>query len=379
MGTRGVPANYGGFETFAEELSCRLVERGHDVTVYCRSHHAAEDKSEHRGARLVVLPTLRTKHLDTPVHTLLSSLHALSGRFDAVLVCNAANAIFLPLLKLTGAGVAINVDGLEWKRKKWSFLGKTVYRLSERLSYAFSHALVTDARAIESYYRERHGRDSFYIPYGAPTEKEPPGEMLAKLGLEPGGYFLYAARFEPENNAHLVVDAFSKLRTDRPLIMVGAAPYSQGYISRIKSLADERVRFTGAVYGAAYRELMSHAYCYIHATEVGGTHPGLLEGMGLGNGVLVSDIEENRETAAEGAVYFDLNEASLLDRLRYVLEHPDELASSSESARRRVREFYDWDRITDSYDRLLRSIALGVRVEPRLKGESASPEPRETS
>lgn len=134
IGTRGIPANYGGFETFAEELSKRLVLRGHDVTVYCRSHYVNRSLKEHNGVRLVVLPTLRHKYLDTVIHSLLSMLHAVPRRFDCVLVCNAANSPVIPILEWTGTPVAVNVDGLERNRKKWNALGRLYYSLGEKAS-----------------------------------------------------------------------------------------------------------------------------------------------------------------------------------------------------------------------------------------------------
>jgi glycosyltransferase involved in cell wall biosynthesis len=357
VGTRGIPANYGGFETFAEELSTRLVRRGHDVTVYCRSHFTPPDLVDHQGVRLVVLPTLRFKYLDTVAHTFVVALHCLRQDFEAVLVCNAANSIFIPLIKLSGARVAINVDGLEWKRKKWNRLGKWFYQFSERVACRVADALVSDARAIQAYYMERYRKNSEFIPYGAPTEKSMTGEALRRFGLEKQRYFLYVSRFEPENNAHVVLEAFRKLSTDFPLVMVGDAPYARDYVARLKALADDRVRFTGYVFGQGYRELMSHAYCYIHATEVGGTHPALVEAMGLGNGIIVSDVLENREVAGEAALYYSLaSPEDLQKKMSLVLNEPDRLASMTRIARERVLSSYDWEHVTSSYETLLQSL-----------------------
>jgi glycosyltransferase involved in cell wall biosynthesis len=132
LGTRGIPASYGGFETFAEHLATRLVSRGHNVTVYCRAHYVSPRQLEYHGVRLRVLPTIRHKYFDTVVHAFLSTLHASPSRFDAALICNAANAPFASILRFTGTPVAINVDGLEHKRKKWTWLGRGYYLLAER-------------------------------------------------------------------------------------------------------------------------------------------------------------------------------------------------------------------------------------------------------
>ncbi|MGH9337433.1 MAG: DUF1972 domain-containing protein, partial [Vicinamibacteria bacterium] len=201
LGTRGIPASYGGFETFAEELSWRLVERGHRITVYCRSHYTPRRMESYRGIRLVVLPTIRHKYLDTVTHSFLSALHTLRQNYDAVLVCNAANSIFVPLIQISGAEVAVNVDGVERKRKKWNRLGQSYYHFSERIACRVANALVSDARVIQAYYRDAYRRQSHFIPYGAPTEKTHSREALERFGLEPGKYWLYVSRFEPENNA----------------------------------------------------------------------------------------------------------------------------------------------------------------------------------
>ena len=317
-----------------------------------------------RGVELVTLPTIRRKHLDTPVHTLLSALHALWRRYDVALFCNAANAVLLPLPRLRGTRVAINVDGLEWRRRKWGRAARCFYRLSERLACWLSHALITDARVIQSYYKEAHGAHSRFIPYGAATEKCVTTESLEGYGLSPRGYFLYVSRLEPENNADRVLNAFEQVRTDLKLVIVGDAPYAKHFVGRLHGTRDPRVVFTGFVFGKAYRELMSHAYCAIHATEVGGTHPALIEAMGLGNGVLVHDVPENREVARDTAVYFSLQEPTDLRRkMEGVLRSPADLSALAELARQRVREHYDWERITDEYEALFHQLE-GHSSEP---------------
>ena len=282
LGTRGIPASYGGFETFAEHLATRLVARGHQVTVYCRAHYVSPRQLEYHGVKLEVLPTIRHKYFDTVVHTFLSAIHAVSGRYDAALICNCANAPFSPILRLTGTPVAINVDGLEHKRKKWGWLGRRYYRLAEYLSTLLPNEMVTDARVIQDYYLARHNTSSTMIAYGSEIERRPDRAAVRKWRVEPNRYVLYVSRLEPENNAHLVIEAFKKVRTAYRLLIVGDAPYAEQYISSLKAQArgDKRIIFTGFVFGQDYRALQQNAYCYIHATEVGGTHPALLEAMG---------------------------------------------------------------------------------------------------
>ena len=237
LGTRGIPANYGGFETFAEECAAGLVARGHDVTVYCRSHYVSKSLEMHRGARLAVLPTLKWKYADTVVHTGISIFHALLRPYDLILICNAANSIYTWLPRIFGIPVVVNVDGIERLRRKWNWVGKTYYHLCEYLSTCFPSAIVTDAKVIERYYRDRYGAPSAFIPYGARTERSQNRDALEKLGLESGEYFLYVSRLEPENNAHQVVEAFEKVQTSKRLVIVGDAPYAARYIKRVRSHA----------------------------------------------------------------------------------------------------------------------------------------------
>jgi len=358
LGTRGVPANYGGFETFAEECASRLVTRGHRVTVYGRSHYIPKSLRSHRGIELVVLPSLRSKYLDTVTHTFLSVLHALGRRFDAILICNAANSIYAWLPRLFGTPVALNVDGIERMRLKWGVLGRTYYHLCEYLSTILPNAIVTDARVIERYYREHYDASSVYIPYGAITDKPDGTSTLEALGLAPRDYFLYVSRLEPENNAHLVVRAFEKVETPRRLVVVGDAPYARDYIRSVKSTRDDRVLFPGAIYGHGYRELMGNAFCYIHATEVGGTHPALLEAMGQGNLIIVNGTPENREVLGDCGLVYRKNDTTDLARLlQDVAGHPEAYEGLRRAALGRAISEYSWDNIVARYEELFAGMA----------------------
>jgi glycosyltransferase involved in cell wall biosynthesis len=358
LGTRGIPANYGGFETFAEECAAGLVARGHNVTVYGRSRYVPRGMKTYRGARLVVLPTLAWKYTDTVVHTFLSILNALFRRFDVILICNAANSIYAWLPRLFGTPVAVNVDGIERFRKKWNRLGRAYYRLGEYFSTVFANAIVTDARVIEKYYRERYGADSVFIPYGAAVEKPDRRDTLEKLHLEPGGFFLYVSRLEPENNAHLVIQAFERVRTSMPLVIVGDAPYSTEYIRKLKSTRDARVLFPGAIYGTGYRQLQANAFCYIHATEVGGTHPALVEAMGQGNIVVANATPENSEVVGDAGILYAQNDVEALGKcLQDIADSPGKFEPLKTAAADRVKANYSWNSVIDQYERLLLGLA----------------------
>ena len=358
LGTRGVPAAYGGFETLAEELSARLAKRGHDVTVYARAHGVGAVVPSHRGARVVHIPTVRRKYFDTVAHAALSGLHAATQGYDAVLVCNGVNALLCRLPRLLGAPtrIVLNVDGLERNRRKWNALGKLVYALSERLSCVMPDSVVTDARSIETYYKETYGKESVYIPYGSDLAPAAGRAALERLGLVSGCYVLYVSRFEPENNPDAVVRAFRSVPGDTKLVLLGAAPYADALLSRIRAEAagDPRVLLPGALYGEPYHELLANAAVYVHATEVGGTHPALVEAMGFGRPLVVHDTPENREVAGEAALYVDVHRAeSLAAGLTALLADPAARERSGRAARARARSRYLWDSVADAYEALL--------------------------
>ena len=361
LGTRGIPANYGGFETFAEELSTRLAARGHDVVVYGRTNNIRYREPTYRGVRLTLLPTIPHKYLDTVTHTFLSVLHVLFSDVQVVLICNAANSIFSWIPRLSGKKVVVNVDGIERQRRKWNALGRAWYRLGEWLSTWLPNAIVSDAQVIRDYYRHRYNKESFFIPYGADTQRAETREVLDQLGLTPDGYFLYVSRLEPENNALLVIQAFAKVTTDKKLVIVGDAPYASDYIAQLKRAASDdcRVLLPGAIYGTGYRELQSHAFCYIHATEVGGTHPALLEAMGCGRCVLYLDTPENREVAADAGMVYEKSVEQLKNKLTLLL-NCDEIRRTLElHALRRVKEHYQWHSVTMQYEILFQRLDSG--------------------
>ncbi len=363
MGTRGVPAAYGGFETFAEQLGARLVKRGHDVTVYGRAHSVPAGLRRHRGMRLRVLPTIRHKYLDTVVHTLLSVLDGSTRGFDVVLICNNANAPFAVIPRLTGAKVVLNVDGLEWERGKWNRLGSWYYRACAWLSPKLPIELVSDARVIAEWYLEQHGRATVYIPYGSDAHRVSAGVTLGSYGLRQQAYLLYVSRLEPENNAHTVIEGYRRaggLETlGVPLVIVGDAPYASDYKARLEAMASATpgVVMTGYVFGDGYAELQSNALTYIQATEVGGTHPALVEAMGRGATILANDVPEHREVLGEAGRYYARNDPDALAlNLRELLDDPVERARLGNAAAVRVGAEFSWEHVTDEYERLFAAL-----------------------
>ena len=356
LGIRGVPANYGGFETFVEQLGRRMAARGHDVTVYGRNAWVAKGIDQHLGMRIVRMPAPSSKYLETVVHSLFAAFHALVHRYDVVYICNSANVPAVIVLMLARKRVVLNVDGLEWQRAKWNRIGRAYYRACAAIAARLPIHVVTDAHVIQDHYRIAYGRETEYFPYGTEPGSTPDDGTLAGLGLEPGQYVLYVSRLEPENNAHVVIDAYRSVRTGLPLVVVGDAPYASGYIARLRRATDPRVRFLGAIYGHGYHVLRSHAAAYVQATEVGGTHPALVEAMGAGNAIAANDVPEHRETLGDAGLFYR-GAAELATVLQEILDEPARAADLRSRARNRALAEFSWDHVAEAYEDWLKRIS----------------------
>jgi glycosyltransferase involved in cell wall biosynthesis len=358
IGTRGVPARYGGFETCVEEVGSRLVELGEQVTVYCRSTAGSARPAEHRGMRLVHLPAVRRKTLETLSHTALSVGHVLGHRCDAAFVFNAANSPFLPLLRLARIPVATHVDGLEWQRGKWSNAGRRYYQRAEALAVRFSDALIADAHGIADYYTERFGADTVYLPYGAPRIDGAPADRIAELGLEPGGFHLVVARLEPENHVDLAVRGYRRSGARLPLVVVGSAPYAAEYGALVRREAgdDPRIRLLGGVWDQELLDqLYANALNYVHGHSVGGTNPSLLRAVGAGAATSAFDVVFNREVLGEHGRYFAT--ADDLAQLCDAAEADPEGTRSRGKRGMAVLDRYDWDVVAHGYRALAHRLA----------------------
>jgi glycosyltransferase involved in cell wall biosynthesis len=367
VGTRGIPAAYGGFETLAWELSSRLARRGHEVTVYCRRGRTDESIAVPDGVRRRFLPYLPGKYPETVSHTALSVLDSLRRDYDAMWVGNVANAVCCAIPRLRGTKVVLNVDGIERQRAKWGPVGRAWYAVGERFALVYPNAIVADADVIRDYYRDRYAKPSTVILYGAPLLDREPAPDLTRHGIdpdvEPGRFLLYVSRLEPENQADLVIRAYREVEGDVPLLIVGDAPYAEAYKAGLRELAaaDPRVRLTGGIYGDGYRDLQRSALAYIQATSVGGTHPALVEAMGAGNLVLAYGTPENREVLAGTGLLFD-SQAQLTSLLGDVVANPGGglFSALRSGARARAAAVYSWDAVTDAYLDLWRSLGAGA-------------------
>lgn len=355
IGTRGVPAAYGGFETAVDEIGRRMAADGVEVTVYCRAKKGAERPREYEGMRLVHLPAVHSKTLETLSHTFLSALHAVFvRRYDAAFVFNAANSPFLPLLRLARIPVAVHVDGLEWKRGKWGPAGRRYYRMAESLAVRWADALIADAQGIADYYDREFGVDTRLLTYGSRAIDAEPTSKLLDLGVEPGGYHLVVARFEPENHVDVIVDAYRRSDARLPLLVVGSAPYAAEHSLRITTIAgsDDRIRMLGGVWDQELLDqLYANALTYLHGHSVGGTNPSLLRAMGAATAVIAYDVDFNREVAGPDASYFADAESARI-RIEAAEHAPETTKSAGRSLQKRALSRYDWGSVAEGYTEL---------------------------
>ena len=373
LGTRGVPALYGGFETAVEEIGSRLAARGYDVTVYCRN--PGQQLTSYAGMRLVNLPAVRHRVAETLSHTSLSAVHAaVKDRPDVALVLNAGNAPLLRPLRAAGIPVAVHLDGLESKREKWRGAGAAYYRWAERASVRSGTEVVADCQAIADYVQRTYGRSAWVIAYGADVI-EVASDRLAEVGVVRRDFHLLVARMEPENHVLEAVYGYRLSDETRPLIVVGSAPYSQWYIDKVTEAAadDPRIRFLGGMYD---QELLNQLYgncrTYIHGHSVGGTNPSLLRAMGAGATILAFDCEFNREVTADRALFWSSAQdmTALMDDIAEG-ELDEVLLDLSAAGRQRIADQYQWDAVTDEYEKLLHHLYRMRRNSPRDHDTSA--------
>ena len=359
LGTRGVPAKYGGFETAVEEIGAGLAEMGHDVVVYCRGSHPGP--AVYRGMRRVVLPSMHRKALETLTHTALSGAHAARERPDVAVVFNAANAPFVALLRAAGIPTALHIDGHDGRRAKWRGVGARYYSLATRVGVRTASRIIVDSRVVQRELAAAHGIEASYIAYGARQtqgDRASVARSLATVGLEPGGYHLVVARFEPENHVLEVIKGYLASAAELPLVAVGFAGFPGDYAREISEVADGaenrgRVRLMGAIWDQQLLDgLYAGAASYLHGHSVGGTNPSLLRAMAQEAPIVAFDCPYNQETTGGSALWFD-DAADVGPLIESIETAPDELIPMIERAEKRVAEDYVWGDVVDDYERLL--------------------------
>ncbi len=364
IGTRGVPARYGGFETCVEEVGRRLVDRGVSVTVYCRASGGSQlfrsqRPRQYLGMELVHLPAPHIRGIETFAHTALSVAHARSRRFDSLIIFNVANSPTLLLLGQRLRHTALHLDGVEWRRSKWGRGAKAYLYQAERLAAKTNIRLIADAQGIADYYEDVYHRQSTRISYGAPL-LEPADldhQAIASLSLRLHGYHLVVARLEPENNVHTIVEGFARSAAAHPLIIIGDAPYNGDYIAELQSTTDSRIRFLGSVWNQRLlNTLYAASHTYLHGHSVGGTNPSLLRAAGAGAPIIAHDNPFNREVLRGNGKYF-AGSADLARLIEEAEREPGNAIARGLASQRDITGRYDWAMVTDDYHRLCEELA----------------------
>lgn len=364
LGLYGMPMperHFTGFETAFGEIAPRLVEMGHEVTIYCRASHYPPELRvrEFKGVKLKFVPSPGGKNFHAVIATLFASLHALTlGRYDLFFFVNVGMGHHAALCRIAGAKVVMNVDGLDWKRGKWGLMARTYFRTAASSAVRFCNRLVTDAEAMRQFYLKEFAKDTTMIAYGAYIESAQRPDIVRNVGVEPGDYYLVAGRLVPENYADLIIEGYRKAHTAKKLLIVGGANYESDFHRRLHAMASDRVLFTGHIHDQELlKELYCNCYAYIHGHSVGGTNPALLRAMGYGACVIAHDTVFNREVLGGAGLLFPPQADALAGLMDEVETNPELVTRLRARGPERIRKEYTWHRIAGQYDRLFREVA----------------------
>ena len=353
--------HFTGFETGFGEIAPRLAAMGHDVVMYCRRGEYPPDMRipEYKGVRLVYVPSPGGKNFAGVISTLLATVHAIAtGRYDVYFFVNVGMGHHAALCRLFGHKVVMNVNGLDWTRAKWGPVARFYFRSAAHSAVRFCTELVTDADAMQEFYRREFAKETTMIAYGAYVEGSTDSSLIAQYGLEPDEYYLIASRLIPENHADLIAEAFLESGSKRKLLIAGGANYDSPFHRKLRSLAGEKVILAGHIHDQnVLRELHCNCFAYLHGHSVGGTNPSLLKAMGYGNCILALDTVFNREVLAEGGIFFPADARVLAGEISEIESNPARVAELRRMGPERIRANYTWEKIASQYDDLFREVA----------------------
>ena len=363
IGGRGVIAKYSGVESYCEQTGSRLAAKGHEITVYCRNYFTPKI-AEHNGMRIVRLPTIRTKHLDTLVHTFLSTAHACLSDCDIVHYQTLGPSLFSLFPRLFGKKTVVTVQGLDWQRKKWSSLARFVLKLGESAAARLPDQTVVVSRALQEHFHLCHSKETLYIPNGTDLRERMPGRSLQQFGLTSGRYVLFLGRLSPEKNCHLLIDAFADMDTDMKLAFAGGSSHTDDYAAELRKRQSDRIVFLDWLAGDALTEVLTNAAVFVLPSDIEGMSLALLDAMGTGVCVLASDIPENCEVIGGAGFTFRRSDVQDLRRVLTILLSDEKLrALAGVRGKVRARDNYLWDNVTDRIEKLYRDLISNGAIE----------------
>jgi glycosyltransferase involved in cell wall biosynthesis len=363
IGLKALPPQYSGFETAADEIARRLVVMGHEVVVYNRAGLSTHEGNDYEGVKLVTLPTINSKNLSSITHAFLCTLHVLFNRVDVIHYFTTGTTLFALLPRFAGMKTVCSVDGTDWQRQKWGFLARVYLRISERLAVLFCNDLIGDSTDVVRYYWRKYGVQPVLSTYGIREKTRIGRKWLERFGLSEREYVLFVGRLVPENNVHVLISAYERIKSDKKLVIVGDDPWGKRYVRSLRRTRDPRIIFTGGVYGEGYEELQQNAYLFVLPDEVGGTHPSLVEAMGFGNCVLVNDTASNLEAIADAGFSYSGAEGDrdLERQLDKLLKEPSLVQEYRRKARNHAQQTYRWEDVVAEHERLYQRL-LGLEI-----------------
>lgn len=354
MGTMGIPAHYGGFETCVEEVATRLAKQGHEITVYCGYRDSDLRLKSYKNIQLAYVQCLKNKFLDFPFRGLVSTFDALDDDFDIIHFYGSDAWPFAFLPRTTFSKTVLSLDSLPWKRTSYPIWVRKVLSCTARFALYFPHQTTVDSKFVQEWYSKKYGKSPIYVPYGANINlSKVDTSFLKKNNLRDKKYILFVGRLVYEKGVHYLINAFNRINTDFELVIVGGDLYGNKYEHFLRKNANKNTRFLGFVYGSDYENLCKGAYLYVTPSMLEGTSPALLTAMALGKCALVSDIPENLETIGDAGFSFRKGDVEdLEEKLRFLLREPDLVDQMQEKAITRIRENYDWNLITSRLEQI---------------------------
>ncbi len=372
IGHKRIPSREGGIEIVVEELSTRLVQMGHSVTVYNRMGRHVSDKDadkeahklkKYKGIRIVHVPTPSNKAMNAIVYSFIATIMALFGNYDVIHYHAEGPCLMLPIPHFFGIRTIATIHGLDWQRSKWGGLATKVLKMGEKMAARYADEVIVLSLNNQQYFKDTYNRETIYIPNGVTsTEFREPDIIAKKFGLEKEKYILFLGRIVPEKGITYLLEAFSKIDTDMKLVIAGGKSHTDEYEAEVRRLAkkDPRVVLTGFVQGTIFSELYSNAYLYVLPSDIEGMPISLLEAMSFGRRCLVSDIPENKEACGDHALYFKKSDVNdLILKLNIAINDPDVFKTDYEIMNYCYNRF-NWNQVTSASVRLYIDAVLNV-------------------
>ena len=357
IGMKGLPPDRpgaGGGERETDAKTRRLAARGHNVTVYCRWNYYRHPPENYEGVRLISLPALNPPGLQMLSHTFLATLHTIFTRkTDVVSFHGMGNALYLPLVKLAGKKAVVYMDGIDWERPKWGKNARRMLKLAAASAFRWADAVYVDNVTSQKQFGEHFGQEPLVITLAADLWDPPGTDLLADLDVQPENYILFVGMLRPDKGVHLLIDAYNKLDTDVPLVIVGDNPDNLDYVNKLKSAANDNVKFLGYQYGQAARQLFANSLIYVQPSVMEGNSPALMSAMACERCVVVNGIDQNRETIGDAGIAFEAgNSDDLSVKLAELLQDRSRIKELGSEALQRINEVYNWNRVIDELNEL---------------------------